>query len=403
MMKRARSTRVDLFAESVIREMTRLADLHGAINMAQGFPDSSPPPELVEAAVEALRGEWNQYAITWGSARLRRAIADKVAWSNGLDIDPEQHVTVTCGATEAMMATLLAVLDPGDEIVVFEPFYENYGPDALIAGARPRYVRLDLADPAIPFDSDELRAVFGPKTRAVIVNTPHNPTGKVFSRFELEQIAALCLEHDVLAITDEVYEHIIYDGAVHVSLAALPGMAERTITINSASKTYSVTGWRVAWAIASNPAITDGIRRAHDFLTVGAPAPLQEAAVTALYFPRDYYAGLTAFYQAKRDTMLEILAGIGFRCVVPRGAYYVMADFTDLSTADDFAFARRMASEIGVAVVPGSSFYSDSSAGAPYVRFAFPKMPETLEEVRRRLSALVPGGSGQAGGVAGRS
>ncbi len=393
-MRRTTSTRVDLFVESVIREMTRLADLHGAINMAQGFPDSDPPAELVEAAVVALRGEWNQYAITWGSPRLRRAIADKVAWSNGLEVDPERHVTVTCGATEAMMATLLAVLDPGDEIVLFEPFYENYGPDALIAGARLRHVHLDLADPAMPFDPDELRAAFGPKTRAIIVNTPHNPTGKVFTPSELEQIAALCLERDVLAITDEVYEHILYDGAVHVSLAALPGMAERTVTINSMSKTYSVTGWRVGWALACNDAITDGIRRAHDFLTVGAPAPLQEAAVTALHFPREYYAGLGAFYQAKRDTMLEILTGIGFRCVVPRGAYYIMADFSGLSTADDVAFAGRMASEVGVAVVPGSSFQSDPSAGAPYVRFAFPKRPETLEEVRRRLGALASGALG---------
>ena len=387
-MRRTTSTRVDLFTESVIREMTRLADLHGAINMAQGFPDSDPPPELVGAAVAALQGEWNQYSVTWGSPRLRRAIADKVAWSNGLEVDPERHITVTCGATEAMMAALLAVLDPGDEVVLFEPFYENYGPDALITGARLRHVRLDLTDPAMPFDPAELRAAFGSKTRAIIVNTPHNPTGKVFTLSELEQIAALCLEWDVLAITDEVYEHILYDGTSHISLAALPGMAERTVTVNSMSKTYSVTGWRVGWALTCNDAIADGIRRAHDFLTVGAPAPLQEALVTALQFPRDYYAGLGAFYQAKRDAMLEILTGTGFRCVVPRGAYYIMADFSDHSTADDAAFARRMASQVGVAVVPGSSFHSDPSARTPYVRFAFPKRPETLEEVRRRLGAL---------------
>ncbi|MDI6772185.1 MAG: aminotransferase class I/II-fold pyridoxal phosphate-dependent enzyme [bacterium] len=388
------SSRVELFAESVIREMTRLADEHEAINMAQGFPDSDPPSELVEAAIAAMRGGWNQYSITWGSPRLRRAIADKVAWSNGLAVDPERHITVTCGATEAMMATLLAVVDPGDEVVLFEPFYENYGPDALIAGARLRHVRLDLTDPAMPFDPAELRAAFGPRTRAVIVNTPHNPTGKVFTRSELEQIAALCLDWDVLAITDEVYEHILYDGATHLSLATLPGMAERTVTINSMSKTYSVTGWRVGWALTHDAAIADGIRRAHDFLTVGAPAPLQEAAVTALHFPRGYYAGLGAFYQAKRDAMLEILTGTGFRCVVPRGAYYIMADFSGHSTADDVTVARRMASQVGVAVVPGSSFVSDPSARTPYVRFAFPKRPETLQEVRRRLGALASGALG---------
>lgn len=388
MMRRTTSNRVDLFTESVIREMTRLADLHGAINMAQGFPDSDPPRELVDAAVAAMRGEWNQYSITWGSPRLRSAIADKVAWSTGLAADPERHITVTCGATEAMMATLLAVLDPGDEVVLFEPFYENYGPDALITGARLRHVRLDLTDPAMPFCHGELRAAFGPKTRAIIVNTPHNPTGKVFTRNELEQIAALCLEWDVLAITDEVYEHILFDGAAHVSLATMPGMAERTVTVNSMSKTYSVTGWRVGWALTRNDAIADGIRRAHDFLTVGAPAPLQEAGVTALHFPRTYYTDLGAFYQAKRDAMLEILSGTGFRCTVPRGAYYIMADFTGISAADDRAFARDMASRVGVAVVPGSSFYGDPTARTPHVRFAFPKRPETLEEVRRRLGAL---------------
>lgn len=387
-MRRTASTRVGLFTESVIREMTRLADLHGAINMAQGFPDSDPPAELVEAAVAAVRGGWNQYSVTWGSPRLRRAIADKVAWSNGLEVDPERHITVTCGATEAMMATLLAVLDPGDEVVLFEPFYENYGPDALLAGALLRHVRLDLTDPAMPFDPEELRAAFGPRTRAVIVNTPHNPTGKVFTRSEMEQIAALCLERDVLAITDEVYEHILYDGAAHLSLASLHGMAERTITVNSMSKTYSVTGWRVGWALTRNDVIADGIRRAHDFLTVGAPAPLQEAAVTAFHFPRDYYTDLGALYQAKRDAMLEILTEIGFRCVVPRGAYYVMADFSGLCADDDMTFARRMASQVGVAVVPGSSFYRDPSVPTPYARFAFPKQPETLEEVRRRLGTL---------------
>jgi aminotransferase len=379
-----------LFTESVIREMTRLANEHDAINLAQGFPDFDAPAELLEIAVEALRTGWNQYAITWGSPRLRGAIAEKVAWSNGITADPERHITVTCGATEAMMATMLAVLDPGDEVVVFEPFYENYGADASLSGAHLKYVRLDLDDPRMPFDRDALVRAVGPKTRAIVVNTPHNPTGKVFTHDELDFIAAICRERDMLAITDEVYEHIVYDRAAHVSLASLPGMADKTVTINSMSKTYGVTGWRVGWAIAGNAAITDGIRRAHDFLTVGAPAPLQEAGARALAFPREYYDRLGAMYQVKRDEMLAILAQAGFRCAVPRGAYYIMADFSGLSADDDVAFARRMVERVGIATVPGSSFYSDPAAGAHLVRFAFPKKPETLVEVRRRLGALAP-------------
>ncbi|MDR7543359.1 MAG: aminotransferase class I/II-fold pyridoxal phosphate-dependent enzyme [Armatimonadota bacterium] len=389
-MQRTTAGRVDLFTESVIREMTRLSHEHGAINLAQGFPDFDPPAELLEAAVEALRGGWNQYAITWGSPRLRQAIALKVAWSNGLDVDPERHITVTCGATEAMMATMLAVLNPGDEVVVFEPFYENYGPDALLSGARLRYVRLDLSHAGMPFDGDELREAFGPRTRAIVVNTPHNPTGKVFTRSELDLIAGLCQERDVLAITDEVYEHILYDGAAHISLASLPGMARRTITINSMSKTYSVTGWRVGWVITANEAISDGVRRAHDFLTVGAAAPLQEAGARALAFPRQYYRDLSRIYQAKRDQMLEILTEAGFRCAVPQGAYYIMADFSGLARDDDVTFTSRMIERVGVAGVPGSSFYRDAGAGRSLVRFAFPKKPETLDEVRRRLRALAP-------------
>ncbi len=389
-MKRSTAARVDLFTESVIREMTRITNLHEGINLAQGFPDFDAPAALIEAAVEALRAGWNQYAITWGSPRLRRAIADKVAWANGLEVDPERHITVTCGATEAMMATLLAVIDPGDEVVLFEPFYENYGPDALLSGARLRYVRLNLDDPAMPFDADQLRAALGPKTRAIIVNTPHNPTGKVFTRAELELIASLCQERDVLAVTDEVYEHILYDGATHMSIGALPGMHERTVTINSMSKTYSVTGWRVGWAIAGSAAIADGIRRAHDFLTVGAAAALQEAGVVALNFPRQYYADLSAMYLAKRDTLQDILTEAGFRCVTPRGAYYIMTDITPFRASDDVAFTRYLVEQCGVGAVPGSSFYSDPAAGRRHVRFAFPKRPETLDEVRRRLSALVP-------------
>jgi aminotransferase len=384
------SARVELFTESVIREMTRLAGEHDAINLAQGFPDFDASSELLAAAVDALQAGWNQYAITWGSPRLRQAIAHKAAWSNGIDADPERHITVTCGATEAMMATMLAVLNPGDEVVVFEPFYENYRPDALLSGAALKFVRLDLSDPAMPFDRDELRRAFGARTRAIVINTPHNPTGKVFTREELEFIAELCHERDALAITDEVYEHILYDDAVHVSIASLPGMADRTVTINSMSKTYSVTGWRVGWVIAANAAITDGIRRAHDFLTVGAPAPLQEAGAAALGFPRDYYRRLGAMYRGKREELLAILRGAGFACVVPRGAYYIMADIRALSADDDVTFTRRMVDRVGIAAVPGSSFYADPAAGSHLVRFAFPKRPETLAEVGRRLGRLAP-------------
>jgi len=388
--KRPIAGRVDLFTESVIREMTRITNLNEGINLAQGFPDFDPPTELLDAAVAALRGGWNQYAITWGSPRLRAAIAAKVARDNGIVVDPERHITVTCGATEAMMATLLAVINPGDEVVLFEPFYENYGPDALLSGAALRYVRLNLDDAAMPFDEAELRAAFGPRTRAIIVNTPHNPTGKVFSETELNLIAAMCREHDVLAITDEVYEHILYDGTRHVSLAALPGMAERTVTINSMSKTYSVTGWRVGWALSANATISDGIRRAHDFLTVGAAAALQEAGVTALTFPQEYYDGLAALYRARRDLLLGILTEAGFTCITPRGAYYIMTDISAFGSPDDVTFARELVERCGVGAVPGSSFYHDPAAGRQRLRFAFPKRPQTLEEVRKRLAALAP-------------
>lgn len=391
-MRRQTAARVGYFTESVIREMTRLTNLHNGINLAQGFPDFDPPAELIEAASAALHGGYNQYAITWGSPRLRKAIAEKVAWCNGIEVDPERHITVTCGATEAMMATLLAVLDPGDEVVVFEPFYENYGPDALLSGATLRYVRLDLSRPDMPFAPEELRAAFGPKTRAIIVNTPHNPTGKVFTRPELEQIAALCREWDALAITDEVYEHLLYDGTTHLSIASLPEMAQRTITINSMSKTYSVTGWRVGWTITANAAISDGIRKAHDFLTVGAAAALQEAGVVALGFPRRYYADLADMYRVKRDTLLSVLTDAGFECVLPRGAYYIMTDISGFGFPDDVAFTRHLIEQHRVGAVPGSSFYKDPAAGRQRVRFAYPKRPETLEAVRQRLSALAGAG-----------
>jgi aminotransferase len=382
------AARVGLFTESVIREMTRLNNLHGGINLAQGFPDFAPPAELVEAANRAMAEGYHQYAITWGSPRLRAAIAEKFAAYNGVEVDPERHITVTCGATEAMMAALLAVVDPGDEVVIFEPFYENYGPDALLSGAVPRYVRLNLEDPDFGFDRDGLAAAFGPRTKAVIINTPHNPMGKVFGRQELESIAELCRRHDALAITDEVYEHILFDDAQHVSIAALDGMADRTITINSMSKTYSVTGWRVGWAIARDPDITVGIRRAHDFLTVGAAAPLQEAGVTAMRFPARYYEDLAALYQQKRDLMLRILAEAGFRAFVPRGAYYIMTDISGFGATDDVAFAHALVANGGVATVPGSSFYHEAALGRSYVRFAFPKRPETLAQVAGRLARV---------------
>ncbi len=382
------AARVDRFQESVIREMTRLSDLHGAINMAQGFPDFDSPERLVAAAAQALHSGVNQYAVTWGDPELRAAIADKVLWYNGVAYDPERHSTVTCGATEAMMAALQATVNPGDEVVVFEPMYENYGPDAIMAGATLRYVRLDLDAPGCPFDPADLAAAFGPRTKAIIVNTPHNPSGKVFTQAELETIADLCLRHNALAITDEVYEHILYDGARHVSIAALPGMAARTITINSMSKTYAVTGWRVGWAAVQDDTIAGAVRRAHDFLTVCAAAPLQHAGITALRLPPSYYEGIGPFYQAKRDRFLTGLAAVGFQVTVPRGAYYVMADITALGADDDVAFAQMLVERVGVATVPGSSFFHRPADGRRYVRFAFPKRDETLDAAAGKLAGL---------------
>jgi aminotransferase len=375
------------FTESVIREMTRLAQLHQAVNLSQGFPDFAAPEELKEAARRSIAEDVNQYAITWGSKSLRDAIARKFERLYGVTVDPEREITVTCGSTEAMIATLLAVLDPGDEVVSFEPFYENYGPDAILSGATPRFV--SLRPPDWSFDPDELRRAFSRRTRAIIVNTPHNPTGKVFTRDELAAIAELCREHDALAITDEIYEHILYGGARHVPMATLPGMAERTITINGMSKTYSVTGWRVGWAIAP-PALTSSIRKVHDFLTVGAAAPLQEAGARALALPESYYEGLAAGYARRRERLLGTLERVGFRTFPPDGAYYVMTDTTRLGWDDDVAFARHLVEEIGVAVVPGSSFYLDPARGARQVRFAFCKKDATLDEAERRLARLRP-------------
>ncbi len=386
------SRKAACFTESVIREMTRLAHRHGAVNLSQGFPDFPAPEAIKAAAGDAIDADVNQYAVTWGAPELRAAIARDAERRHGLAIDPDTQVTVCCGSTEAMIATLLGVVDPGDEVIVFEPFYENYGPDAILSGAVTRYVTLRA--PHWTFDPDELAAAFNDRTRAIIVNTPNNPTGKVFSRGELETIAALCRRWDAIAITDEIYEHIVYDGVRHVPLMTLDGMAERTVAINSMSKTFSVTGWRVGWAIAP-PALAAGVRKVHDFLTVGAPAPLQQAAAFALDLPDAYFAELAAHYQARRDRVIAMLERAGLRCSVPSGAYYVMTDITGLGWTDDVAFVRHLVEDIGVAAVPGSSFYRPAathavSGGLGRVRFCFCKKDETLAEAERRLERLTP-------------
>ena len=379
------SVKAASFTESVIREMNRLAVEAGAVSLAQGFPDFPCPPELKDAAARALYDDINQYATTWGAKDLREAIATSTVahFPGWAEIDPGTMVTVTCGATEAMVAAMLATIDPGDEVVVFEPYYENYGPDAILSGAAPRYVTLHEPDWSI--DPDELRAAFGPRTRGIVLNSPHNPTGKVFTRDELALIAELCVEHDAIAFTDDIYEHIVFEGE-HVPLATMPGMADRTVSIHSMSKSYSVTGWRIGWAIAS-PELTVGIRRVHDFLTVGAAAPLQAAAVVALGFPREYYHGLVADYRQRREALLPALREAGFRFTNPAGAYYVMTDLADLTDEDDVSFAMRLIRDVGVAAVPGSSFYSRPELGRSKLRFAFPKRLETLEAAAARLRA----------------
>ena len=379
------ATRTASFTESVIREMTRVAAQHGAINLAQGFPDFPMPSAMKDAACAAIHGDINQYAITWGSPPLRLAIAEKYRRWYDMSVDPERDVTVTCGATEAMAAVFLALLDPGDEVIIFEPWYENYGPDAILAGATPKFVPLETPDWRL--DPDRLRAAFSRNTKAIIVNTPHNPTGRVFTREEIGLIAELCIEHDVWAITDEIYEHIRYAGGHH-PIATWPGMRERTVTISGLSKTFSCTGWRLGYAIA--PARESvAIRKVHDFLTVGAPAPLQAAAAIGMAFDADYYNHLALDYRARRDLLVPALAEAGFRFSVPEGAYYILADFSELSDKDDHAFARWLASEIGVASVPGSSFYhSGSGLGRSMTRFAFCKKRETLELAAERLAGV---------------
>ncbi|HVI09205.1 MAG TPA: aminotransferase class I/II-fold pyridoxal phosphate-dependent enzyme [Candidatus Binatia bacterium] len=384
------SDKVSHFTESVIRDMTRQAMLYGAVNLAQGFPDFPAPAEIKEAARRAIESDVNQYAITWGAKNLRNAIARQMGVWQGIAVDPEREVTVCCGSTEAMISTLLAVCNAGDEIIVFEPYYENYGPDSVLSGARPKFVKLrppSIAGGEWTFDEKELRASFSHHTKAIIVNTPNNPTGKVFTRRELELIRDLCVEFDALAITDEIYEHILYDGTRHISMASLDGMKERTVTINGMSKTYSVTGWRVGWAVAPE-AITNAIRKVHDFLTVGAPAPLQEAGAAALSLPQEYYAKLAEGYRTRRDHLIPALEAAGFQCYRPRGAYYVMTDISAFGFENDLAFTKFLVKEIGVAPVPGSSFYRDPRDGAQQVRFAFCKKPETLDAAAGRLSKL---------------
>ncbi len=384
------SQRAGRFTESVIREMTRQAMQCEAINLAQGFPDFAAPEEIKRAAAEAIAADVNQYAITWGARCLREGIARQMRIWQGLEVDPETDITVCCGSTEAMIATLLAVTNAGDEVVIFEPFYENYGPDTVLSGAQPRFVRLHPPadeDGEWRFDPQELRAAFTPHTKAIILNTPNNPTGKVFTRQELEFIRDLCVEFDALAITDEIYEHILYDGAKHISIAGLDGMVERTVTINGMSKTYSVTGWRVGWAVAAAP-ITAAIRKVHDFLTVGAPAPLQEAGAAALALPPDYYQQLAEGYRLRRERLLAPLREAGFKAFRPRGAYYIMTDVHDFGFTDDLACVRHLVKNVGVAAVPGSSFYSDPRAGAQQVRFAFCKRDATLDEAAQRLRQL---------------
>jgi aspartate/methionine/tyrosine aminotransferase len=390
-MRPRTSQKTALFTESVIREMTRLAQRHGAVNLSQGFPDFAAPASIKEAAREAIRSDINQYAVTWGAKPLRDAIAADAARRHGVQIDADTQVTVCCGSTEAMVATLLAIVDPGDEVIVFEPFYENYGPDTILSGATPRFVRLRPPADRVAgdwwFDPEELAAAFSNRTRAIIINTPNNPTGKVFTRAELETIARLCIQWGVIAVTDEIYEHIVYGPARHVPLWTIDGMADRTVAINSTSKTFSVTGWRVGWAVAP-PDIAPAVRKVHDFLTVGAAAPLQAAAAAALAAPGDYYSDLTESYRQRRDRLLSILSNAGFPCYTPHGAYYVMTTFDGMGFDDDVEFVRHLVTEIGVAAVPGSSFFRDNAAGRQFVRFCFCKKEETLAEAERRLARL---------------
>jgi len=382
---RFRAQRTMRFTESVIREMTRLAAQHKAVNLAQGFPDFPAPEIIKNAAREAITADVNQYAITWGAKPFRDAITAKYKRTYGIELDPEREITVTCGSTEGMMAALMAVTNPGDEVVIFEPYYENYGPDTLLCGADRKFVK--MYPPDWSFDREELRRAFSPRTKAIILCTPNNPSGRVFNRAELEYIAGLCQEFDALAITDEIYEHILYDGTEHIPIMTIPGMRNRSILVNSMSKTYAVTGWRVGWVLAA-PDLTDSIRKVHDFLTVGAAAPLQEAGAVALALPDEYYGNMQRDYQARRDTMLQVLDKSGFKCFKPRGAYYILTGISGFGYPDDMAFTRHLIEDVGVAAVPGSSFFEDPKDGSQMIRFCFCKKYETLEAAQERLRKI---------------
>ena len=378
------SKKAKLFTESVIRQMTRLANQYGAINLAQGMPDFDAPVRVKVAAEQAIRDNLNQYEITWGSVALRSAIAEKEKRLNGIDVNPETDITVTCGSTEAMTDSIIAVADPGEEVIIPEPFYENYVPATIIAGAKPRHVT--LKEPGFGFDEEELKAAFSSRTKAIIINTPNNPTGKVFTKEELRAVADLCVDYDALAITDEIYEYILYDGRRHVSIATVGDMHDRTVTISGLSKTYSVTGWRVGYAIAVQE-ISSAIRKVHDFSTVCAPAPLQRAGVEALKLPQSYYTALAKSYEKKRDYIVRSLKEVGFAPVNPEGAYYVMADFGELSSLDDTKFAQWLVKEAKVAAVPGSSFYAHPENARTKVRFNFSKKEKTLKDAMKHLSS----------------
>ena len=381
-MRQRTATRTHTFTESVIRDMTRVARQYDAINLSQGFPDFPAPQLLKDAACRAIQGDVNQYAITWGTPSIRSALVRKYADWYGIDVDGDREITVTCGATEAMAAVMLAAVDPGEEVVVLEPFYENYGPDAVLCQAAPVFVPLD--PPGFRLDPDRLRSAVSERTRAIVINTPNNPSGRVFDHDEMSAVAEICVEHDILAITDEIYEHIIYEGE-HIPLAKLPGMRDRTVVISGLSKTFSITGWRVGTIIAP-PYLTAAIRKVHDFLTVGAPAPLQEACAAGMdSLGRDYYDEIGRAYAERRDILYAGLRDSGFRCAAPQGAYYIMADFSALSSLDDTAFSIFLAKECGVAPVPGSSFYNRPEDGRKLVRFAFCKQAETLERAVARL------------------
>jgi len=384
-VRRFQSARTSEFKESVIREMTRLAMEHGAVNLAQGFPDFAAPAEVKTAARNAIADDANQYSITWGAPPFRKAICDYYRRFYEIELDSQREITVCCGATEGMIASLLALINPGDEIVLFEPFYENYWPDSQLSGALCRYVT--LRPPAWTFDPAELRAAFTSRTRAFILNSPNNPTGRVFSRSEITQIARLCEEYDCLLITDEIYEHIIFDGERHVPPITLEGMRDRCVLVNSLSKTFSVTGWRVGWVIAP-PDLSSSIRKVHDFLTVGAATPLQQAGITALHLPDCYFSGLASGYQHKRDMLIGILENAGFKCHVPKGAYYIMCDISGFGFESDVAFSRYLVEDIGVAAVPGSSFFSNPADGRQLIRFCFAKKPETLQAAAEKFNRL---------------